>query len=58
MKVTPEDILGPDVLLIGKTNDILIVGKKRKGEALEIVNAFKGEEAEELYQRLITVKKA
>ena len=34
------------------------VGKKKKGNALEIVNAFQGEEAEELYNRLITVKNA
>lgn len=34
---------------------VLVVGRKDKGE-LDIINAFKGEEAKELYQRL-TAKK-
>lgn len=34
---------------------VLIVGKKDKGE-LDIINAFKGEEATELYQKLTTKK--
>ena len=34
---------------------VLIVGRKKKGE-IEVINAFKGEEAKELYQRL-TAKK-
>lgn len=34
---------------------VLIVGKKGKG-GLDIINAFKGEEAEELYQKLTTTK--
>ena len=58
MEVKPEDIMGTDVLLVGRTNDVLIVGRKRKGNALEVINAFQGEEAEELYKRLTTVKKA
>lgn len=59
IEVTPENLMGgAEALLVGKIDDILIVGKKRKGNALEIVNAFLGEEAEELYNRLITVKKA
>lgn len=34
---------------------VLIVGRKKKDE-MEIINAFKGEEAKELYQRLATKK--
>ena len=35
---------------------ILIVGRKRLNESTEIINAFNGDEAKELYERLITVK--
>lgn len=35
---------------------VLIVGKQTKGK-VEIVNAFQGEEAYELYKKLSTVKK-
>ena len=42
-----------------QSNDIpiLIVGRKRKNQSVEIINAFQGDEATELYNRLITVKK-
>ena len=33
-------------------NSILIVGIKRPNESVEIVNAFQGDEAEELYKKL------
>ena len=52
-----------DTLLvsIALTNDeddaALIVGRKRKGESVEIVNAFQGKEATDLYNRLINVQK-
>ena len=42
----------------GKDKSILLVGKKRLGHAVEIVNAFQGEEAEEIYEKLATVKKS
>lgn len=35
---------------------VLIVGRKGKKNEIDIVNAFRGDEAKELYQRL-TVKK-
>lgn len=41
----------------GKDNTVLIVGRKRPTQEMEIVNAFQGEEALELYSRLSTVKK-
>lgn len=47
-----------ETLLVGFTNDILIVGKKRPNETMEVINAFQGEEAEELYRRLTEKKDA
>lgn len=43
-----------------QSNDvpILIVGKKRLNQSVEIINAFQGDEAVELYKRLTTVKKS
>lgn len=35
---------------------ILIVGRKRLNDSIEIINAFDGNEAKELYERLTTVK--
>ena len=48
-------------LLIGynfseEDKGVLIVGRKAKGESVEVVNAFEGEEAWELYKKLITKK--
>lgn len=51
-----------DTLLVGfdfthdKNNNILIVGKKN-GKALEIINAFQGEDARALYDLLVTKQK-
>ena len=39
-----------------KDNAILIVGRKKPREAVDIINAFDGEEAIELYKKLITPK--
>ena len=40
------------------SNDIpiLIVGRKRLNDSIEIVNAFDGDGAKELYERLVTIK--
>ena len=39
------------------TNDedvgVLIVGRKRPNQSVDIINAFQGKEAEELYKKLI-----
>lgn len=35
---------------------VLIVGRKRKNQSIDIVNAFQGEEALELYKKLVTKK--
>lgn len=36
---------------------VLIVGRKRMNQSVEIINAFHGDEARELYEKLITKKK-
>ena len=33
---------------------VLIVGKKAKGEAVDVINAFEGKAAYDLFQKLIT----
>ena len=40
----------------GDENEVLIVGRKPKGREANIVNAFQGEEAVELYKKLTTVR--
>lgn len=67
-KIFPEGIFGKnkmkttDSLLIGydfthgKDNTVLVVGRKRPNESVEVINAFQGEEAKELYLKLITKK--
>lgn len=39
----------------GKDNDVLLVGKQTKG-VMRVVNAFQGEEARDIYEKLTTVK--
>lgn len=36
---------------------VLLVGRKRPNQSVEIINAFQGEDAIELYKLLTTVKK-
>ena len=50
-----------DVIIVSYDNHsndvpILIVGRKRLNDSIEIINAFDGDEAKELYERLITIK--
>lgn len=40
----------------GKDVGILVVGRKAPGKDVEIINALQGEEAYELYKKLITKK--
>ena len=35
-------------------NKVLVIGKRGPSGSVEIVNAFQGDEAEELYNKLIT----
>ncbi|WP_317327645.1 hypothetical protein [Ruthenibacterium lactatiformans] len=47
-----------DVLLVGydfshgKDSMVLLVGRKKPNDSVDVINAFKGKEAEELYNRL------
>lgn len=51
-----------DSILIGvdfsNNDDIrcLIVGRKRMNQSVEIINAFQGDEARELYEKLVIKK--
>lgn len=38
----------------GKDVGVLIVGRKRMNKSVEIINAFQGKEAEEIYKKLTT----
>lgn len=35
---------------------VLIVGRKRMNQSVEVINAFQGKETKELYKKLITKK--
>jgi hypothetical protein len=37
---------------------VLIVGKKEPNQSVKVINAFEGEEAYELYKKLITKKES
>ena len=55
MIVSESLIIGIDISENGDTAT-LIVSKKQPGKVTEIVNTFQGEEATELYMKLITKK--
>ena len=40
------------------SDPVLIVGRKRNSQSVDIINAFQGDDAVELYNRLITIKKS
>lgn len=53
MRVTDSILVSVDFNLKGGPDTaVLIVGKKKKGEAVDILNAFQGEEAIELWNKL------
>jgi len=53
MRVTDSILVSVDFDMNGGPDTaVLIVGKKKKGEAIDILNAFLGEEAMELYRKL------
>lgn len=43
---------------VRENTTVLIVGRKTVGQAVEIINAFEGKEAEELYLKLTTKKES
>ena len=54
--VTHDTILVSVDFSHGKDHDLLVVGRKRLGHEIDIVNAIQGPEARELYEKLITKK--
>ena len=53
--ITDSIIVGFDSSKNGD-NTVLIVGRKRLNNSVYIINAFEGDEALELYRRLVTKK--
>lgn len=51
-----SDTLLVSISFSDKDTGVLIVGRKRKNQSIEIINAFQGEEALGLYKKLITKK--
>ena len=56
MPTTIESILVGFDYTNGVDKSVLIVGKKRPNQSVEIINAFQGPEAEDLWRRLTTKK--
>lgn len=57
MKSLTDTLLVSIDLSASENNAVLIVGRKKPNQSVEIVNAFDGEEAVALYKKLTTVKK-
>lgn len=57
MKSITDTLLVSIDLSASENNAVLIVGRKKPNQSVEIVNAFDGEEAVALYKKLATVKK-
>ena len=55
MKINESLLVGVD-FTNGEDVGILIVGRKRPNQSVDIINAFQGKEAEELYNKLIGKK--
>lgn len=51
-----SDTLLVSISFSDKDTGVLIVGRKRKNQSIAIVNAFQGDEALELYKKLVTQK--
>ena len=52
MKINESLLVGVD-FTNGEDVGVLIVGRKRPNQSVDIINAFQGKEAEELYNKLI-----
>ena len=51
-----NDILLVSIDIREGESALMLIGRKRKGEMLEIINTFQGEEAKDIYNKLITKK--
>lgn len=56
MKKTSDSLIVGFDSSAGKDGTVLIVGRKKPREAVDVINAFNGEEALELYEKLVTPK--
>lgn len=56
MKVSDCILVSIECELGKEDRGVLIVGRKRSNESVEIINAFQGADAMELYKKLTTVK--
>lgn len=54
MKSITDTLLVSIDLAIDVNNAVLLVGRKKPGQAVDIINAFQGEEATEIYKLLTT----
>lgn len=57
MKINESLLVGVD-FTNGEDVGVLIVGRKSPNQSVDIINAFQGKEAEELYKKLIGKKGA
>lgn len=55
-KITSDALIVGIDFSKGEDVGVLIVGRKRLNDSVEIINAFQGEEARWMYERLITKK--
>lgn len=51
-----SDTLLVSISFSDKDTGVLVTGRKRKNQSIDIVNAFQGDEALELYKKLVTQK--
>lgn len=51
-----SDTLLVSISFSDKDTGVLVVGRKRQNQSIEIINAFQGEEALNLYKKLVTKK--
>ena len=56
LKINTSLLIGVDFTK-GKDVGVMIVGTKKPGKDVEVINAFQGQEAYDLYLKLTTKKK-
>lgn len=56
MEKTVDSLIIGFVSSANKDGTVLVVGRKKPREAVDVINAFNGEEALELYKKLVTPK--
>ena len=42
-----------DSIIISKSGSLMVIGRKLPSQAVKVINAFEGEEAELLYKKLV-----